>query len=161
MKKWIKISDSSIKVNIGDSPVLPFPGAEIKNHSGKYLGWLIVEKRSDGHLYVDDVRVILRGVPEGQVTGDVFLMQLSLESHLNANVLEALNQNPNLIPDNWKHRDENKNVPRVLFFGTIYGGAVGDYVHYLECTPDDFCYKGGDWLYEWLPYQSVAAVLEI
>lgn len=146
---WKKVSDTAINVNLGFSPKLPFDGAEIEKHDG--TGWAPVERHTDG-LYVDGRKVILHLSKRQQgskwIKGYELRDELSGKPVLNANILDALYENPHLIPEDWK-RDEKGNVRYIFFWGTIFRdpGTVSLYVRYL-------CFHGGSWGrdYFWLGF---------
>ncbi len=117
---WKKISKTSISVNLGFSPKLPFDGAVIEKHNGD--GWVLVQKRKDG-LYVGGHRIILHLSERQQngksLKGYELREELTGKPVLNANVLDALFENQHLIPEDWK-KDENGNIRYIFFWGTIY-----------------------------------------
>lgn len=143
---WKKVSDTATNVNLGFSPRLPFNGAEIEKHIG--TGWAPVEKRADG-LYVDGRKVVLHLSKRQQkgewLKGYDLRDELSGKPVLNANILDALYENPHLIPEDWKW-DENGNIRYIFFWGTIYRDALGDLcVRYL-CWVGGVWHRGSAWL---------------
>jgi len=135
----IKINETTIVVNLGAVPKLPFDGATMEQHIGE--GWAIVEKRSDG-LYVSGRKVALHLSKRQQngkwLKGYDLCEELTGKPVLNANVLDALYDNPHLIPEDWK-KDEWGNIRYIFFWGTIYRNASGRlYVR-------DLCFFDGAW----------------
>lgn len=151
VRLWVTLGPTTIAVNLGATPKLPFSGAEVERHVGN--GWTIVEKRADG-LYVRGRRVILylsqRQQNDKHLKGLELREELTGKLILNANVLDALFENPHLIPEDWK-KDENGNVRFVFFWGTIYRGSDGNLsVRYLFFNDGAwrrrFCrWVGRDW----------------
>lgn len=124
--RFVTINETTIAVNLGAAPKLPFNGAKIESHIDE--GWAIVEKRADG-LYVNDRKVYLylsrRQLGGKYLTGHELREEVTGKSILNANLLDALMANSHLIPENWK-KDENGNICFVYFWGTIYRVAHGN-----------------------------------
>src|SRR3989338_9268272 len=146
MPRWIKIDENTILVNFGAAPKLPFDGAKLEQHLGE--GWSIVQKRKKG-LYVRGIRVLLylsqRQKGSNHLKGYELRDELVGRAVLNANLLDALYENPHLIPDDWKE-DSGGNIRYIYFWGTGFGGRVG--FEYVRC----FYFHGGGWLrsYDWL-----------
>ena len=118
--RTITINDTTVAVNLGSTPKLPFDGARIEQHIGE--GWSIIEKRKDG-LYVDGHKVILhlsKRQKNGKwLKGHELRKELTGKPVLDANILDALLANPHLVPEDWK-KDENGNTCYIFFWGTIY-----------------------------------------
>ena len=135
----ITINETTIAVNFGASPKLPFNGAEVEQHIG--TGWAIVEKRADG-LYVDDRKIILH-LSKHQMGGKwpkgyELREELTSKPVLNANILDVLYQNIHLIPEDWK-RDENGSIRFIFFWGSIFRDSLDRlHVRYLF-------FDGGEW----------------
>jgi len=116
----IVFSETMIAVDLGAAPKLPFDDAKVEQHLGE--GWATVEKRPDG-LYVNGRKVILRLSKRQQ--GDKWLKGYELREELtgmpvlNANILDALYDNPHLIPEDWK-RDKHGDIRYIFFWGTIF-----------------------------------------
>lgn len=111
----VSINQTTIKINLVASPKLPFHGTSVESHIGD--GWAILEKRADG-LYVNDQKVILH-LSNHQMNGrslNAYDIRKNL-TVLNANILDALVDNPHLIPEDWK-----KNKGYIFFLGTLYRG---------------------------------------
>lgn len=144
--QWITINSTTIVVNLGVAPKLLFGEVEVEQHIGD--GWVIVEKRADG-LYVSGRKVVLylskRQKGRKWLKGHELREELTGKPVLNANILDALVENPHLIPDDWK-ADEDGNTRFIYFWGTIYRGA-GDSL----CVRYLFFYDGA-WIrrYFWL-----------
>ena len=91
-------------------------------------------------LYVDDTQ------KNGNVDGFMLRKSLRGKPVLNANVLDFLLRNPQLIPEDWKKKDERGKPRRIFFFGTIYCRPNDDlYVRYL-CWDDEKWGWGVQWL---------------
>ena len=146
--RFIIINETTIAVNLGVTPDLPFNGAEVVEHIGE--GWVIVEKRPDD-LYINGRKVVLH-LSKRQKNGE-WLKSHELREELigklvlNANVFDALYQNPRLIPEEWK-KDENGNTSFIFFWGTIFRGSDGRL--YVRCL----YFHGGAWCWHcrWLGY---------
>lgn len=144
--RFITLNETTIVVNLGASPTLPFNGATVENHIGK--GWVIVEKRPDG-LYINGHKVSLhlskRQMCGKWLKGHELREELTGKPVLNANILDALYQNPHLIPEEWK-KDEDGNIRYIFFWGTIY--RASDDRLCVRCL----CFHGGAWYrdYSWL-----------
>lgn len=117
---WKVISKNTILVNLDALPKLPFDGAEIECQTGS--GWVKVEKREDGLLYVDGCKVILylseRQKNDQVIKGHELRNELSGKPVLHPNILDALLANPHLIPEDWK--DENGKNPCIFFWAVIF-----------------------------------------
>ncbi len=135
----ITLNETTIVVNLGTSPKLPFSGAEVKTHIGE--GWAIVEKRADG-LYVNGRKVVLylsRRQQNGKsLEGHELRDELTGKPVLNANLLDALCDNPHLIPEDWK-KDEQGNTRYIFFWATIFRRSGGSL--YVRCL----YFHGGAW----------------
>jgi len=134
----ITLNEITIAVNLAATPKLSFSGAEVEVHIGE--GWAIVEKRADG-LYVNGRKVILylskRQMKGKQFTGHELREELTGKPVLNANLLDAIADNPHLIPEDWK-KDDNGNTRYIFFWATIYRNSNGVLsVRYL-------CFNGSD-----------------
>ena len=144
---WRKLTDTSISVNLGASPKLPFNGGLIEQHTG--TSWVTVERREDG-LYVDNRKIVLhlseRQQGDKRVLGYKLRSELSGKPALNANVIDALFENTHLLPENWK-KNERGEILFIYFWATIYRDPDTDdlYVRAL-------CFDDGAWLryYYWL-----------
>jgi hypothetical protein len=80
-------------------------------------------------LYVDGKQ------KNGNKDGFMLRERLGCKPVLNANVLDFLLRNPQLIPEDWK-KDERGNPRRIFFWGTIYCRPNDDpYVRYM-CWDD-------------------------
>jgi len=134
------LSDTAILVNL-DAPIkLPFDGAEIESQIGS--GWVRIEKRSDG-LYLDDHKIILY-LSECQkngksIKGYELREELSGKLVLHPNILDALMENPHLIPEDWK-RDGKGNTRFIYFWAVIFRNPSDGrlFVRYL-------CFDGDQW----------------
>ena len=119
-QRVVVLGKNKIRVKLDAPPKLPFDGAEIEAHFGS--GWVTVEKRKDGQLYVGGRKVILH-VSECQkdgkkIKGYELCEELTGKTVLNANILDALLEFTHLIPEDWKEKT-------VFFWGTIYRNSDG------------------------------------
>ena len=132
VRRWIKIDENTIAVDLESSPRLPFAGAEVEQHTG--VGGAIFQKRADG-LYRNGRKVVLR-LSERQMNGKSLKGyelrdELTGKPVLNANELDALYDNPHLLPEDWK-KDEKGNIRFIFFWGTIYRNSDGHlFVRYI------------------------------
>ena len=141
------INATTIMVNLGLSPRLPFDGAIVEWHRGE--GWVRVQKRKDG-LYVSGRKVILhlseRQKNGGSLKGHELREDLSGKPVLNANLLDALFENLHLIPEDFK-KDAYGNTIYIYFWDSGFRGpGAGNLcVRYLY-------FSGGSWGrdYSWL-----------
>ncbi len=138
-RRWIKIDENTIAVDLESSPGLPFAGAEIEKHIG--VGGAIFQKQADG-LYRNGRKVGLH-LSERQMNGKSLKGyelrdELTGKPVLNANELDALYDNPHLIPEDWK-KDEKGNIRFIFFWGTTYRG-LGGYLC-VRCL----CFLVGSW----------------
>ena len=143
---WIRISDTILAVNLGAAPYPPFSSAGVVSHLGQ--GGVLFEKKADG-LYVGSQKVApylsQRQVNGKWLKGYELRDELTGKSVLNANVLDALAENSDLIPEDWK-RDEKGNIRFIYFWGTVFGGRDGG--EYVRCL----YFRVGAWRrsYHWL-----------
>ena len=118
--RWIALNQTTIAVNLAATPKLPFDGAKVEQHTGE--GWVIIEKRADG-LYINGRKVTLhlskRQMGGKAIGGHDLREELTGKPVLNANILDALYENPHLIPEDWK-TDADGNIRYIFFWGTIY-----------------------------------------
>ncbi|MEX2090624.1 MAG: hypothetical protein WD989_00625 [Candidatus Paceibacterota bacterium] len=157
-KCWMRAGNLLI-VNLPAAPSLPFKGATVEQHIGD--GVAFIEPRPDG-LWMSiggtmSFRKIVLHLSERQMNGKYLKgyklrEELSGKPVLNANVLDALAENIDLIPEDWK-RDEKGNIRFIFFWGTIYRNPDTDYlyVRYLY-------FNDGTWLrdYGWLDLDWLA-----
>ena len=140
------INSTTIAVNLAATPKLPFNGAEVEQHIDD--GWAIVEKRTDG-LYVNGRKVALhlskRQLNGRSLKGYDLREELTGKPVLNANLLDALVDNPHLIPEDWK-KDEQGNTRYIFFWATVYRRSGGDL--YVRCLYFDvgMWRRGYGWL---------------
>ena len=119
-------------------------------------GWGVVEHQKGGQFEWDPANVSLYLSPnqrDGKVIkGDKLREELKGEPVCNANLLDYLLVNPQLIPDEWKSK-------AVFFWGTIYRRSDG------RLCVRDLYWDGGRWLsdFYWLEFDwygsNPAAVL--
>lgn len=123
----VTINATTIAVNLGATPNLPFDKTEVEEHVGE--SWTIVEKRADG-LFEGGHKLGLylsKRQKNGRwLKGYELRDELTGKPALNVNLLDALLQNPYLIPEDWK-LNENGNTQYVFFWGTIYRGTDGNF----------------------------------
>lgn len=86
-------------------------------------GYIVEEHRKGGLLDLSRVKLSLHPV-EGQIAGHRLRELLTDEPVLNANLLGALLENPNRIPEEWKGMRGH-----VFFWGTIYRKQRGGELH--------------------------------
>ncbi|PIR91964.1 hypothetical protein COU01_04345 [Candidatus Falkowbacteria bacterium CG10_big_fil_rev_8_21_14_0_10_44_15] len=133
------ISETEIMVNLDAPPALPFDGAQIEFQTGG--GWVKVEKRED-ELYVNGRKIIFylseRQQGNNMVRGHELREELSGKPVLHPNIMDALIEYPNFIPEGWKV-DESGNIRFIFFWAVIFRDAGGRlYVRY-------FCFHVGQW----------------
>ena len=124
------------------------------NHIG-YQGWQIVEhqKAVDGinvpvwyparvELYVDDAQ------KNNDLHGNTVRERLKGKRVLNANALDHLLRNPQLIPEDWK-KDKRGRPRRIFFSGTTYSRPNYDLYARCLCWSDkwgwDVLWLGARW----------------
>ncbi|MFA4880075.1 MAG: hypothetical protein WC650_00425 [Candidatus Doudnabacteria bacterium] len=115
--------DTAILVNLDAPPELPFDKAIIEPKIGRGSGWVKVEKCEDG-LYINDHRVILY-LSEQQKGGKVisgFKLNEELlgKPVLHPNILDALLEHLDLIPEDWKKR-----YLYIFFWAVIFRDSDG------------------------------------
>jgi hypothetical protein len=106
-------------------------------------GWKVEEHKKDKKMVWSQTSVKLHfanSQKDGNIIkGDELRKELKDESVLNANVLDYLLKNPQLIPEEWKDK-------AVFFWGTIYRNSDGDLcVRYLYWGD-----RSWNWNYGWL-----------
>ncbi|MFH0892376.1 MAG: hypothetical protein V1867_06365 [Candidatus Falkowbacteria bacterium] len=127
------INETTIMVNL-DAPSNPLlNGAKIEFQIGS--SWVKVEKRSDG-LYVDDRRVTLhlseRQKGKKDLPGYELQKELEGKPTLHPNIMDALFENPYLIPEDWK-KDEKGNILYIFFWAVVFRSDFGSrYVRYFS-----------------------------
>ena len=107
-------------------------------------GWKVVEHRQDGQIEFDPNKLELY-LSEEQKNGRTIVGH-ELRKHLaempvmNANVLDHLLANPQLIPESWKK------IGCIFFWGTVYRDSDGSLC--VRCL----CWGDGQWRwsYNWL-----------
>lgn len=86
-------------------------------------GWKVEENQRGGLLYWSGtvVKLYTDPVQKGReyIDGHILRNALKKQPVLNANVLDHLLKNPDLIPKNWK-KDKKGNTRYIFFWGTIY-----------------------------------------
>ncbi len=147
----------SISVDCDVYPIIPFYLRLVgKEAEHRKMGKVMLEKRTDGNLYVDGVEVCRYFSPNQKdgrhIQGHELRKELRNKRVLNACVLDAIFRNQQMIPDDWK-------TGLTYFWGTIF------------CNPEDhlcveclYWYFGRwRWRYRSLEecwyYNSPAAVL--
>lgn len=112
-------------------------------------GWKVEAHTKGGSLNFDPALVqfyLADGQKNGKsIEGNKLRKELANMSVMNANVLDYLLANPDLIPEDWK-TDESGNTRYIFFWGTIYRDSDGDLC--VRCL----CWGGGRWRwsYGWL-----------
>ncbi len=122
-----------------------YGSAEIIEHlincdADPYLpnGWSVEEHQKGGQFSFNPTKVELY-LSKKSIVGNDLRKEIKSKKVLNANVLDYLLDQPELIPDDWKEK-------HVFFFGTIYRDS-GDNL-YVRCLH----WHGSRWLwnYYWL-----------
>ena len=114
------------------------------------LEGLEVDAHQHGGEYAFDASHVELHLNDGQrhdrcIRGDKLHKRLSERLVLNANVLDHLLDNPNLIPDEWR-LDERGCIRNIVFWGTIYRDRSDDrYVRYLYWRENGWD-SGAAWL---------------
>lgn len=148
-QRWKTVNATTIMVNLGVLPKLPFDGATVEWHRGEV--WVRVQKRRDG-LYVNGRKVVLY-LSERQKCGKVIKGhelrdELTGKPVLNANLLDALFENTHLIPEDFK-RDADGNIIFIYFWDS--GFRSPGFVHLcVRCL----FFGDGSWRrsYDWLDH---------
>ena len=155
------IDNHTLLVNFGASPNKPFDTAEVESHQGE--GWVKAEYRKDeDNLYLSkpcptpedaedaDQKLVLH-LEEGQkggggIKGHKLCDALTGKPILSANLLDALYDHLELIPEHWKV-DEQGRTRYIFFWATIYR-YPSDGRLFVRCL----CWVGGGWCryYRWL-----------
>lgn len=92
-------------------------------------GWKVEEHKKDGKLSFDPSQVEFY-LDDGQkggkaIEGSKLRQRLADKPVLNANILDYLLANPDLIPDEWK-TNEAGNTRYIFFWGTVYRDSFGN-----------------------------------
>mgnify|MGYP001594284550 FL=1 len=141
------VNKTTLLVNLASEPKLPFDGATVKHNAGG--GWVKVEKRKDGHLYVNGKRVVLHleeGQKAGVVGGHELRKALVGKDTLHPNIMDALcDYAPHMIPEYCKQDSQGRTL-YICFWEVVYGDADGSL-----CVRFLF-WRGGAWRrdYRWL-----------
>lgn len=105
-------------------------------------GWSVEEHKKSGQLEFNPEKFefyLSKNQQKGKSTeGNKLYKELKSKLVLNANVLDYLIKNPQLIPEDWK-KDEDGNTRYIFFWGTIYRHSDGDL--YVRCLG----WRGGRW----------------
>lgn len=129
--KWLCEGDNLAnvrRVRLGHANIV-IPEHLIDCDAGPFIpdGWKVEQHQKGGHFKWDASQVQLyldKGQQNGKyIEGNKLRKQIG-KSVMNANVLDHLLKNPQLIPDDWK-KDENGNTRYIFFLGTIYRDSVG------------------------------------
>jgi len=112
-------------------------------------GWSVVEHRQGGQMVWDPTKVkfhLSKNQKGGKrIEGNKLRKELEGKPVYNANLLDYLYANKELIPEEWK-KNEDGSIRFTYFWGTIYRNSSGGlYVRYL-------CFYGGQWIWycRWL-----------
>ena len=122
-------------------------------------GWKVEEHRQGGQFAWNPTKVSLHLEPEQQngkvIVGNELRKVLKDQSVLNANALDYLLANPELIPEEWKGR-------AVFFWGTIYRVSGGSLcVRYLYWFDGRWVWLNG-WLdHDWNSRYPAAVLASI
>jgi len=115
-------------VDMQSDPFTPNVWTAVKHRQAGGFKWDL----SKVELYLDEAQK-----NGGHIEGSKLRKKLITKDVSNANLLDFLLKNPQLIPESWKGQS-------VFFWGTIYRDADGGlYVRYL-------CWRGGRWLWRCL-----------
>ncbi|MDR3547733.1 MAG: hypothetical protein P4M11_05625 [Candidatus Pacebacteria bacterium] len=119
------INSTTIKVNLGYAPKLPFNGATIEANTGG--DWVTIQKHDDG-LYQDDVKIDLH-LDEGQkngksMQGHKLRKALADRTSVHPNVIDAAIEH-NLMPDDWKVDGSGK-IHYIFSFAVVYRDRFGN-----------------------------------
>ena len=112
-------------------------------------GWTVEQHQQGGQLTFDPSQIefyLDDGQKNGKyIEGNKLRQRLADKPVLNANVLDYLLANPDLIPDEWK-TDVAGNTRYIFFWGTVYRDRDGSL-----CVRVLYWYDGG-WLWsnDWL-----------
>ncbi len=125
----VTINETTIAVSLASSPRIPFFVKPYIESDFISNSWVIVEKKRDGELYVNDRRVCMylskrQGNDKEEPTGYKIRDELAKRPTLHANILDALFDNQHLIPETWGYDCEG-NARFIFFWCTIYGHANG------------------------------------
>ncbi len=118
--------------------------------------WSIEEHKKGGQFKYDPKMVELylnEGQKNGEcIEGNKLRKELATKGVFNANLLDFLLKNPQLIPESWKEKV-------IFFWGTVYCSTGGRlYVRYLFCPGDKWSW-GYEWLNDGWNFHNPAAVL--
>jgi hypothetical protein len=158
------LSPTAILVNLDAAPRLPFSGAKVEKRLG--TGWVKIERLGDD-LYMDTRKVELFRTEKQEtdlVNGHEIRSALSGMLVLNANILDALCEYQDLIPDSWKKQIADGNFRSIFFWGTEYRGtgegaaAFALYVRYLGWNGRVF-YSAYNWTSVGFDAMHVAAAV--
>jgi hypothetical protein len=108
------IDDHTVEVNLLAKPALPRVDGKVKISQRLFgvSGLVVVQKRSDGELYIRGKKVSLIRYNDWIYASDKF-------SSPDALILDALLKWQHLVPDSWKE-DERGNKRFIVFNGTTY-----------------------------------------
>lgn len=136
------------RVRLGHANIM-VPEHQIDCDAAPFIpdGWKVEEHQKGGAFKWDAAQVQFHldpGQQDGKyIEGNKLRLQLTGKPVLNANVLDYLLKNPQLIPDDWK-KDEKGNTRYIFFWGTIYCSSGGSL--YVRCL----YWHGGRW--RWLAF---------
>jgi hypothetical protein len=112
-------------------------------------GWKVEEHKKGGQLVFDPSTVqfyLADGQKNGKsIEGNKLRKELVNMPVMNANVLDYLLANPDLIPEEWK-KDEKGNTRYIFFWGTVYRRSNGNLC--VRCLYWDD--SGWYWSLRWL-----------
>jgi hypothetical protein len=111
-------------------------------------GWKVEEHQKMGNIKFDPSKIdfyLSQKQKNGRIEGNKLREELKGKKVLNANVLDYLLKNPQIIPEEWK-KDEKGNTRFIFFWGTIYrdsyGGLCVRYLYWFVVR--------WDWGHNWL-----------
>lgn len=119
------INKTTIMVNLASEPKLPSDDFTVKHNAGG--GWVKVEKRKNGHLYINGKKFLLHLEEDqkaGVVGGHELRKALADKATLHPNIMDALFDYPHMIPEYCKQDSQGRTL-HICFWDVIYGNADG------------------------------------
>lgn len=135
----------------GEVPVATLPQHLIDCDANPFTpsGWTVESHKKGGRFAFNPAKIRLHLSPNQQggkhIEGNKLRKELANEPVLNANVLDFLLKNPNLISEEWK-KDASGNTRYIFFWGTIYRYSYG----YLCVRCLYWSGESWGWSFDWL-----------
>jgi len=108
-----RVNATTLMVNLDSPARMPVDGMEIDFSSGE--GCVMIKIRQ-GELYIDNRKVILFSPAWPKIIeGNELRKILAEKSVLHPNIMDALYENQELIPDSWKERGR-----KICFWGAVF-----------------------------------------